>query len=257
MRQRPVIGITCNYDEGDQIGMITSMGVSRQKWQFLADNYMTAVEQAGGIPVIIPIYQNFETFNMVLSCLNGVILSGGNDVSPECYGEHISDKCGVLSAARDKQDLAIASCLLERKNLPVLGICRGIQVVNVAAGGTLHQDLHSDGFKEHSLDDSPMNQPVHTVRLREGTKLRHIFGCETLSVNSYHHSAVDRTADCFSGAGESEDGVLEAIELKNHPFFMAVQWHPEMMFDDKAQQTLFKAFIAACEENRLCSAQNH
>ena len=247
MKRKPIIGITCNYDENDEIGIITDMGVPLQKWQFLADNYINFVERIGGIPIIIPICEHFNTVEGLLDTLDGVIITGGNDISPDCYGEETTEKCGALVSQRDKQDIQIITSLLNSTRIPVLGICRGMQAMNVAAGGTLYQDLCAAGFNRHSIDESPMYQPVHTVNLKEVSKIHCIFGCKTLPVNSYHHSAIKQLAGCYMAAGESEDHVLEAIELPDHPFFLAVQWHPEMMYREAIQQNLFRSFKNACK----------
>lgn len=243
--KKPLIGITCNFERNDEIGIMTDMGVKLQKWQFLADNYINAVERAGGIPIILPICEDFETVKEILAQVQGVIVSGGNDVSPACYGEE-ADGCGEIVPERDGQDLAIVQYLMQNSRMPVLGICRGIQVMNVALGGVLYQDVEKAGFRQHSLDDSPMNQAVHTVTLEPQTRLQEIFQTDVLRVNSYHHSAVKRLAEPCLLSGTSDDGIIEALELPGERFFLAVQWHPEMMYDDELQKRLFSAFVAAC-----------
>lgn len=246
MGRKPLIGITCNFETRDKIGIITEMGVKKQKWQFLADNYINAIERAGGIPIVLPVYENFETAAELIGMLDGVVISGGNDVSPARYGEEPKEN-GEIIPERDEQDIAIASYLFSEKDMPVLGICRGLQVINAMAGGTMHQDLGKAGFECHSMDDSPMNAPVHEVNLKEGTRLCQIYGVNRMRVNSYHHSAAKEPAQGWTVAAVStEDGVTEALEFPKKRFFLAVQWHPEMMYDDNLQKKLFDAFITAC-----------
>lgn len=247
MGRKPLIGITCNYETRDKIGIITEMGVKKQKWQFLADNYINAIERAGGIPVMLPVYEKLDTAMELLEGLDGVVISGGNDVSPVRYGEEPKEN-GEIIPERDEQDIAIASYLFNEKNIPVLGICRGLQVINAMAGGTMHQDLEKAGYGCHSMDESPMNTPVHGVKLTRGTKLSQIYGVDGMRVNSYHHSAVKEPAQGWTiSAVSAEDGVTEALECPEKRFFLAVQWHPEMMYDDKLQKKLFEAFITACK----------
>ncbi len=248
MAKKPLIGITCNFDTKDTIGIVSDMGVKEQKWHFLADNYVNALEFVGGIPVMLPICKKFETVATLLGSLDGVLISGGNDVSPECYGEKPVEECGTTVTDRDEQDIAIMQYVASKTEMPLLGICRGLQVMNVALGGSLYQDLCKEGFRQHSREDSPMNKPVHTVRLERGTRLFNIYGQEVLQVNSYHHSAVKNLAPECVVAGKSEEGVVEAIERRGNRFFLAVQWHPEMMYDDTKQQELFKAFVEACRK---------
>lgn len=250
MCRKPLIGITCNFETRDKIGIITEMGVKKQKWQFLADNYINAVERAGGVPVMLPVFEKFETAVELIEELDGVIISGGNDVSPSRYGEEPKEN-GEIIPERDEQDIAIASYLFSEKDIPVLGICRGLQVINAMAGGTLHQDLEKAGFERHSLDESPMNIPVHRVKLTGGTRLRQIYGVDRMGVNSFHHSAAKEPARGWAvSAVSAEDGVTEALEFPEKRFFLAVQWHPEMMYDDKLQKKLFDAFISACKGER-------
>lgn len=245
MCHKPLIGITCNFERKDEIGIITDMGVKKQQWQFLADNYINAVEAAGGLPIILPIYTEADTVQQLVMRLDGVIISGGNDVSPAFYGEQ-AESCGELEPRRDTQDIALSRYLWEHSDIPVLGICRGMQVLNVMMGGTLYQDLRKAGYQRHSWDESPMNLPVHRVKLEDGTRIRSIFETDCVQVNSYHHSAVRQAAEGLVIAGRSDDGVIEVMEWPGERFFLCVQWHPEMMYDDQRQEKLFMSFVEAC-----------
>ncbi|MCI6639234.1 MAG: gamma-glutamyl-gamma-aminobutyrate hydrolase family protein [Pygmaiobacter massiliensis] len=248
--EQPLIGITCNYETPDRVGILTDMGVKGQSWEYLAANYAAAVQQAGGIPVYLPTCRSSQTTHALVRRLDGVIFSGGHDVSPSYYGEAASEQCGVLSSERDKGELELAQYLLQQTDLPILGICRGMQVLNVALGGSLFQDVQTSGFQNHSWDDSPMNQPVHPVKLQPESWLAKTVKAQQLEVNSYHHSAVKQLGQGLQATAFSPDGLVEAVELSAQRFAAAVQWHPEMMYDSSWQQSLFSAFIKSCA-NRM------
>lgn len=244
---RPIIGITCNFDYRDEIGRITHMGIAGQKWHFLADNYINSVERAGGIPVMIPVCGDMETVKDMVSRMDGILISGGHDVDPQEYGERVKGYCGTIIPARDSQDIALARYVLEETDKPLLGICRGIQVLNVAAGGTIWQDLEIEGkFEHHFTDMYPMNAVSHKVHLQEESRLRDIFQREYLGVNSFHHQAIKTVGAGFWVTAVSEDGVTEAVERPDKPFVMGVQWHPEMMGDVEEQARIFEALVQAC-----------
>ena len=246
MARKPIIGITCNYEETDRIGILTDMGVSEQKWGFLAQNYIDAVERAGGIPLIIPICAHVETVQALLEQVDGVLISGGNDIAPSCYGEEASPECGVIVPSRDRQDLWIIRYIVTETQKPLLGVCRGAQALNAAFGGTLYQDLGCANYAQHAHDSSPMNREVHRVSLTPGSRIYSAMQAESAGVNSYHHSAVKQVAEGFVPTAVSADGVVEAIEKQGDRFVVAVQWHPEMMYDAPQQQNLFADFVKAC-----------
>ncbi|MCD8009884.1 MAG: gamma-glutamyl-gamma-aminobutyrate hydrolase family protein [Lachnospiraceae bacterium] len=246
--KRPIIGITCNFDYKDDVGMVSCMGITGQQWHFVADNYVDSVERAGGVPVLIPICANMETVWRMVEGMDGILISGGHDVNPQEYGERANGKCGRLMPRRDRQDIALARHVLNETMKPILAICRGIQIMNVAAGGTLYQDLESEGFEHHFTDMYPLNEPTHTVEVKEDSILRGIFGKERVRVNSFHHQAVKRLAEGFVVDAVSEDGVTEGIEPADGRFALGIQWHPEMMYDSEEQLKLFRALVEACRE---------
>ena len=148
---------------------------------------------------------------------------------------------------RDRQDVELSKYIIEETNKPILGICRGIQIMNIATGGNLYQDLEIEGNFNHHLNDMyPMNSVSHTVWMNEGTKMHAVFGKEKIGVNSFHHQAVKELGEGFVISAVSTDGVTEAIEMKGERFVTAIQWHPEMMYDSKEQQEIFKIFVEAC-----------
>jgi putative glutamine amidotransferase len=186
-------------------------------------DYFAAVVAAGGLPVGLS--RNAPAGPMV-ERLDGLVLSGGADVDPRAYGEEAQPGCGPVEADRDAWEFALLAGALER-NVPVLAICRGIQLVNVHFGGTLVQDIARDAGDCHPRFDSPRGAPGHAVRFTDGSLAGELYGATT-EVNSLHHQAVERVGDGLVVTGRSPDGTVEALELPDRPL-LAVQWHPELM----------------------------
>ena len=249
---RPIIGITANYSFDGASQCREGIGTPGQEWQMLADDYITAVTRAGGIPLILPILRGGDREALrteLLDRVDGVLFSGGNDVDPLLFGETSTGRTGRLIPDRDEQELWMARYLLEHTRKPILGICRGIQILNVALGGTLIQHVPDGGFPPHTLLMYPRERASHTVRIQAGSLLARIAGTESLGVNSFHHMAVRECAPPLRVTARAEDGMIEAVELREDPdrFFLAVQWHPEMMAGaDRQAQGLLDAFVAAC-----------
>lgn len=248
---KPLIGITCNYETRDLVGMTSHMGTPGQDWNFLAGDYVYAVEKAGGIPVILPRCESLEVLQELIGRLDGILISGGHDVDPASYGEAKRECCGYVVPERDAMELSAIRTAMDR-NLPLLAICRGIQILNAALGGTVWQDVQKEGSYEcHSFGSSvSREQAVHPVSLAEGSLLHRIYGKTTVMVNSFHHQAVRTPAQDAVVTAVSPDGVTEAMELPGAAFAVAVQWHPEMMFDSAEQKKLFSAFVEACKKER-------
>lgn len=243
---KPLIGITCNYDYQDTVGIASGMGIVGQDWNYVTGDYVYALEKAGAAVALIPRVTNFEDVKPLLDKLDGVLVSGGHDVGPMCYNETVKDYLGTVIPQRDESDLAIARYAMLERKIPTLGICRGIQVLNVACGGTLYQDIGKEGgFGHHFGSQFPRNTGWHTVDLAEGSLLAAAYGTKTVSVNSYHHQAVRNPGNGVTITAYSADGVPEGIEIAGNPFAVGVQWHPEMMYDSDEQLKIFKAFVAA------------
>lgn len=245
--EKPWIGITCNYDERSGWGASTDLIIDGQDGVYLAGDYIYALERAGAVPILIPQCSEFDTMKPLLDRLDGILVSGGHDVGPERYGAFPKEYCGVVSHRRDAQDLAVTEYMLNRDK-PLLGICRGAQILNVAMGGTVYQDLEKEGgFENHFGGEKyPRNAGWHKVSLAQDSALYRIFEAEEIMVNSFHHQAVRDVGQGVKIAAVSSDGVSEAIEVKNRKFAIGVQWHPEMMFDSRQQQRLFQAFVDVC-----------
>lgn len=247
--KKPLIGITVNYDIKDEIGLVTHFGTVGQQWNYIASDYVDAVVKAGGIPVLIPIYGDPETAMALVERLDGILFSGGNDVDPRRFGVRAKGYCGGICVPRDEQELELARYVIEETDLPVLGICRGLQVMNIAMGGNVYQDLEKEGnFEVHSAEMYPRTAVVHEVELVSESRVANIYGESVIGVNSYHHQAAKDLGRGFVNVGKAaEDQVIEAIEIPGERFVVAVQWHPEMMVTSDIQPRIFRAFVEACK----------
>ena len=215
-------------------------------------NYVRAVLAAGGLPIIfIPDLSRDETVELFGDC-DGLLLTGGEDVDPARYGAQPHPKLGSLDPRRDENELALITEARAR-DLPILGICRGIQILNVAYGGTLIQDLPSErpGTIDH---DPPTGRDVrsHRVTVTEHSRLAEILGEIEFDANSFHHQAPDRVGDGLIVTAVAPDGVVEGVESSDpHEWIVAVQWHPEELAHepDAADLKLFAALIAAARRS--------
>ncbi|NCB42720.1 MAG: gamma-glutamyl-gamma-aminobutyrate hydrolase family protein [Clostridia bacterium] len=244
---KPLIGITCNYSKND-LGSSTGIGIVGQEWILLASDYVKSVEKAGGVPLLIPFTENIETvFDLVKRC-DGILITGGDDVDPTLYGQDVMAQCAHLEPRRDVQEALLLKELLNNSTLPVLGICRGCQILNVMAGGTLYQDLPSQKNLVHTLLSVAHGAFAHTVHIKKDSLLEKIIGNETILTNSYHHQSVKDIAPGFEVIGTTADGVIEAVEKKGDRFVLGVQWHPEMTQASAINHKIFEAFIAACQK---------
>ena len=244
--RKPLIAITGNYQNDEVVAKATGLGTRGQDMTYAAVDYSRAIERAGGIPVFVPQYEDFDHLDELLEMCDGILISGGHDVDPLLYGE-VNQYSGLISVERDALDVHVAKYALEHRK-PVLGICRGNQIMNVACGGTLFQDLPKQANTiNHSDSSYPRNKGWHHVTLVEGSKLAKIYGKTEIMVNSYHHQAVRLPGRDVTLVGTSPDGVNEAIEINVQQFAVGVQWHPEMMFDSEDQKKLFKAFVESCD----------
>jgi putative glutamine amidotransferase len=242
---KPLIGITCNYSKND-LGSATGIGIVGQEWILLASDYVKSVEKAGGIPMLIPFTENIETVFDLISRCDGILITGGDDVDPTLYGEDVSAKCAHLEPRRDVQEALLLKEIFNNSSVPVLGICRGCQILNVMAGGTLYQDLPSQKNVVHTLLSVAHGAFAHRVNIKKGSLLEKIIGSDNLLTNSYHHQSIKDIAPGFEIIGTTEDGVVEAIQKDGDRFVLGVQWHPEMTQACKTNHKIFEAFIKAC-----------
>ncbi len=215
-------------------------------------SYSGAVRKAGGIPIIIP-PAGKEELARIAELADGLLLCGGGDVHPSFYGEEPTEWLVRVDQERDWMEIFLARKFMELGK-PILGICRGIQVLNVAFGGTLFQDISRQrpGSIPHSFmpPDYPPDHIAHAVSLEPGSMLASILGCSSLGVNSRHHQAVRDVAPGFRAVAWAEDGVVEAIEREEPgSFALGVQWHPEN-FSGHPMAKIFEAFVRACGGGR-------
>lgn len=187
---------------------------------------------------------NQEEFDKILPALDGVIMAGGPDVHPKYFGQEIDPYCGAITEDRDIMELYVMKWAMEN-DIPVLGVCRGMQLINVALGGTLHQDVvHHMGIVHRQSEGMVY---WHDAVFEGDSMLRRLVGSERYPVNSYHHQAVDRLADGLVATAYNPDGLIEAYERPASRFLMAVQWHPEVSyFRDSFSRKIFDLFLEAC-----------
>ena len=214
----------------------------------LMPSYSEAVSKAGGIPLLIPLGLSEDDLAIVLDRVDGILLPGGADLAPEAYNGQGHAKVYGVDLERDRTEIFIARAAVTRRK-PFLAICRGIQVLNVALGGTLWQDIPSQipGSLDHDAsDEQPRNHLAHIVEARSDSLLARLLGKSQSWVNSYHHQAVRDLAPELAITATAPDGVIEAIELAGHPFAVGVQWHPEnLVHDDPGMLALFSGLVQA------------
>lgn len=227
------------------IGVVPLVDEDRDSLWMLP-GYMDAVTHAGGIPLMLPLTDDPNTLDRLIGLCGGFLLTGGQDVDPALYGETPLPACGPACAALDRMELALLDHAIAADKA-VFGICRGIQLLNVAQGGTLYQDLptqHPSGVDHHMTP--PYDRVVHQVDISSDTLLGGILPPRTLGVNSYHHQAIRTLGRGLLPAAYSEDGLVEAVVLSDRKFVLAVQWHPEHTFrTDPDAAALFAAFVDA------------
>ena len=242
---RPLIGISCSM--GQAIYSFTQDNPPQMQHR-MNDSYARAIIRAGGIPVILPNNDDITCVEEIAGKLDGFLLSGGDDVDPALFGQRATGKLGAVIPRRDNFEIALARHVIEKTNKPLLGICRGIQVLNVALGGSLHIDLPDAGKLCHSLGMSPRWACSHGVQVTKETRLAGIMGTEEGMVNSFHHQAIDTVADGLVVSAVSiPDNVIEAVELPGNQFVMGVQWHPEELTDREEAKALFHAFVESAK----------
>jgi len=220
-------------------------------FDYLKKNYYEAVERSGGVPVVLPNTRRTELVDKFLSIVDGLMISGGNDVDPEFYGER--KKTNNLSLTRERDFFEIALVKKAKvKRVPILAICRGMQLVNVALGGSLYQDFSFEKkFSDHTLEGSACYHKRHPVIIQKESRLFQIIGKKKIMVNTSHHQMVKKIAPRFVVSAWSEkDKVIEAIEPEDDHFLLCVQWHPELM-KDRCSKALFDSLIQSAREYKL------
>ncbi len=228
------------------IGVMPLVDVSKESYWMLP-GYMEGISQAGGFPIMLPLTTDTEDIKEMISLCDGFLFTGGHDVDPEMYGAEKDKNCGETSHLRDYMEKEIFSRAVEADK-PILGICRGIQLINVLCGGTLYQDLPSQLGVNH-VQKPPYDIPLHSVKLVD-SPLKELLNCDTINVNSYHHQAIEKLGGGLKCMAFSAlDNITEAVYMPDLKFVWGVQWHPEFSFKtDKVQRDIFKEFIRNCQE---------
>ncbi len=227
-----------------RLGTATREGEPPQPEMALGMPYLTAIEAAGGVPVVVPPLAP-AALEALLGSVSGVCLSGGPDLDPLAYGARRHERLGPTSRELDTAELALATAA-DARGVPVLAICRGLQTLNVARGGTLHQHVPDAlGDRIAHRQSAPGTEPTHWVTLTGSSRLAGIVRRRRLKVNSFHHQAVDRVGAGLIVTGRSADGCVESLEAVDREFVVAVQWHAECLIERETHADLFPAFVDA------------
>jgi putative glutamine amidotransferase len=241
MAARPLIGITAfatRHIEPPHSPLIA-----------LGRRYVAAIAAAGGAPLIVPPGLDDPSMRTVFERLDGLLLSGGGDIDPVRYGEAPHPSLTALSAERDQLELSLARRAVDADK-PLLAICRGIQVLNVALGGSLVQDISTQipGALPHTFDETKVarEHTAHPVQIEPGARLHEVMGVDTAGANSWHHQAIKQVAAGLQVVARSPDGVIEAVEMAGRRLVIGVQWHPEWLYDRQPEMMrLFEALVQA------------
>ncbi len=237
----PIIGITAGKDKSET-------NIHRFS---LVDKYVEAVLNAGGIPLIVPAVPSPNIISSLFQKIDGVLLTGGGDIETQRYKGEDHPRVYGVDLVRDQFEIELVqSAVLKKK--PLLGICRGIQVMNVALGGDLYSDVSDQ--RENSLrhdwfPDYPRDLLAHEVQISNNSMLHEITGCDRMKVNSLHHQGIKTLAPGLNATAFAEDGLIEAVNIEDHPFFLGVQWHPEWIYNQDTTKQIFKTFIQATIKN--------
>ena len=245
MRRRPIIGIPTQT-----LHAIDGIPEALPESWVMNQRYSRAVAEAGGLPVMIPLLDDEVTLRELYDRMDGLLLPGGVDLDPGTYGELPLPTCGRLDPARDQVELQFARWAIAEAK-PLFGLCRGLQIMNVALGGTLYQDIaaqRSDAIKHDYFPTAGFSRDhlAHPVAVASGSRLDELVGPAPLAVNSMHHQAVKDLAPGLVPSGVAPDGVIEALEFPGERFLLGVQWHPEALTDlDHRMHRLLAGFVRA------------
>ncbi|WP_274362072.1 gamma-glutamyl-gamma-aminobutyrate hydrolase family protein [Paenibacillus thermotolerans] len=233
MKRKPVIGVTSSLID-DRITVHKSN--------------IYAISDAGGAAFVLPNSSDRSTVLQLASMMDGLLLTGGGDIDPDLFGEEPHPMLGEITPERDAFETAMIEEML-RLDKPILGLCRGCQMLNVAIGGDMYQDIYSqhEGNLLQHKQNAPVRHGSHWIEIEEHSLLHRIMNERRIRVNSFHHQAVRNIGSGFTASAVSGDGIIEAIESKRHRFALGVQWHPEhMTTSDPHSGKLFQAFVDAC-----------
>jgi len=225
----PVVGISSYARSGQPAAFSIPTG------------YVDAVRRAGAVPIVLP--PGEQEPQALLALMSALIVSGGGDINPSAYGGRQHETVYSVCEERDAFEFALTRAALADTRVPMLCICRGLQVLNVVCGGTLHVHLPETYGERVAHRLPPRDTSMHAVEIDPDSRLAHVLGTTRAQVRSWHHQGIDRLGEGLRAVAWAEDGVVEAVEHLQHPWCIAVQWHPEMQLDDQVQQRIFRALI--------------
>lgn len=236
---KPMIGITPVIEKNSENVNVSTANIK-------------AIEQSGGVPIILPLTKDDSIIEEIVSKIDGLYLTGGNDIDPTYFGEEPHPKLGGIHPLRDYFEISIVKKMIEAQKA-ILGVCRGSQVMNIALGGTMYQDIYSQIDEEllQHQQNAPSDHASHFVDIVKDSLLHQIVGVERMKVNSRHHQANWKLGEDLQKSATASDGVLEAIESKESPFVLGLQWHPEnlLLAGDELSRKIYERFIEACTTN--------
>jgi putative glutamine amidotransferase len=241
---RPIIGVTTQT-----LHSIDGIPAALPASVVMNQRYYAAVAEAGAAPVLVPLLDDDDALRAVYDACHGVLIPGGVDIDPACFGEPPHPKLGRTDPSRDRVELLLTRWAVEDRK-PLLGLCRGLQVINVALGGTLYQDLGAQrpGAIRHDyfpIHGYPRDHLAHQVALQPGSRMREVMALDQIAVNSMHHQGIKALAGALVPAGLAPDGLVEAAESTTDHFLVGVQWHPEVFeARDPKTHALFREFVA-------------
>ena len=232
--KKPIIGVTPLWDdEKNSIWMLP--------------DYLDGLREAGAVPVIFSLDMEESDIRQMYAYCDGLLFTGGHDSDPALYGQEMKPTCGDLCLRRDTLESSLFRLGFAGRK-PMLGICRGAQLFNILLGGTLYQDLPTEHPSEvpHRMT-APYDRAVHPVSVVEGSMLQQITGCSEIGVNSFHHQGIRELAPAQQAEAFAPDGIVEALSCPDHPFLLAVQWHPEYLQSHPSSRAMFRAFVESCK----------
>jgi putative glutamine amidotransferase len=234
---QPIIAITTKRENIEQPHITI--------WEY----YVQAVIKAGGLPVLLPVGLDSRQVEQIASQVDGILISGGGDIDPDIFNGKAHSKVYDVNVDRDRMELELVR-LAREKSIPLLGICRGLQVINVAKGGTLYTDLDDQFGKIIHHSNKSFTTIVHTTAVQSGTRLAKIVEPNTLEVNSLHHQGIECLGSGLIVNAIASDGLVEGVETDQGSYLLGVQWHPEALSEDPSALALFSSLISAAAEYR-------
>ncbi len=240
---KPIIGISPQLDITNPFRHVR-----------LFPQYQRSLEKAGAIGLMLPLTEDEETLKQICDLCDGFLFTGGQDLEPKLYGETEDENLDFSTGYAPERDRfeSLFYPMVEKTGKPILAICRGFQIINVLHGGSIVQDLslEEDRPVAHSSFGSDDSNNFHTLNVLENTQLHDIFKRDLVTVNSYHHQGIKTLGEGLTVSGVSDDGLIEAFDIDGLDFGVAVQWHPEVLFDSQIDDgKLFKAFVKACKDH--------